>query len=84
MFGTAARAYTLRAEAGLASMTDTLVLCGLAAVALAAVAWTGDRLRRRRRDLDKVGIMPWTPIFFFALLAAIMLLGLAAREWIAG
>ena len=65
------------------SPTETLAIFGFSAVVIAAIAWTGDRRRFRRRDLDKVGFMPWTPIFFVALLFAIVLLGLASRMWFA-
>ena len=53
------------------------------AVVLAAVAWVADGRRMRRRDPDAVGFMPWTGIFFAALLIAVVLTGLAAREWFA-
>jgi len=56
------------------------VLGGLCAV-LAGVAWVADRRRHHRADLDRVGFMPWTAIFFWALMAAVLLLGLAARAW---
>ncbi len=56
------------------------VFGGLAAL-LAAIAWVADRLRVRRSDPDKVGFMPWTGLFFWALLAACTLLGLAAKAW---
>jgi hypothetical protein len=56
---------------------------GLAAL-LALVAWLGDRRRMRRTRPDAVGFMPWTALFFWALLAAVVLLGLGAREWAAG
>ncbi|WP_240530047.1 hypothetical protein [Novosphingobium sp. PC22D] len=49
---------------------------------MALLAWTGDHRRMRRTDLDRVGFMPWTPIFFVSLIGALILLGLAAREWI--
>ena len=62
----------------------TLAAAGAAAVALAALAWAGDRRRMRRRDPDAVGFMPWTAVFFWSLLAACVLLGLALREWLAG
>jgi len=57
---------------------------GSIAVAVAAIAWLGDARRMRRKNPDKVGFMPWTGIFFMALLCAIMLLGLAGRAWLAG
>lgn len=59
------------------------IAAGVAAV-LAVVAWVADIRRMRRRDPDAVGFMPWTGIFFIALLAAVMLTGLAAREWFGG
>ena len=58
-------------------------VAGAVAVGLAVVAWLGDRRRMRRSNPDDVGFMPWTGIFFVALLAACVLLGLAAREWLA-
>ena len=57
-------------------------LLGALAAALAVLAWIADRRRMRRRDPDKVGFMPWTGLFFWALLAACTLLGLAAKEWL--
>jgi hypothetical protein len=66
------------------SAPELLAVGGFSAVVIAAIAWHGDRRRFRRKHLDRVGIMPWTPIFFVAILFAIMLLGLAARAWLAG
>ena len=54
---------------------------GAIAVAIALIAWLGDRRRMRRSDPDAVGFMPWRDVFFWALLAACILLGLAAKEW---
>ena len=62
----------------------TMRAIGLAAALIAALAWWGDRRRVRRRDLDAVGWMPWTPVFFVALLVAVVSLGLAAKAWVAG
>jgi len=63
-------------------LTEMLAIAGLSAAVVAAIAWNGDRRRFRRSNLDKVGFMPWTLIFFVALLAAIFLLGVAARAWL--
>lgn len=61
-----------------------LAFGGALAVAVAMLAWAGDRRRMRRSDLDAVGMVPWTALFFWALFAACVLLGLAGREWLAG
>lgn len=57
---------------------------GAIAVAVAALAWLADRRRMRRSDPDAVGFMPWTSVFFWAVLVALVTLGLAIREWLAG
>lgn len=54
------------------------------ALVLALAGWLGDRRRMRRSEPDAVGFMPWRDVAFWATLAACVLLGLAAREWIAG
>jgi hypothetical protein len=54
---------------------ETFAALGLAATLLAALAWWGDRRRLRRENLDAVGWVPWTPVFFVALLVAIVALG---------
>lgn len=67
-------------------LTDfsTMRAIGLAAASIAALAWWGDRRRVRRSNLDAVGWMPWTPVFFLALMVAVIALGLAAKAWVAG
>lgn len=67
-------------------MEDYRIVLGMAglAIAVALAAWLADRRRMRRSDPDAVGFMPWTSVFFWAMFAAVLLLGLAAREWIAG
>lgn len=64
--------------------TRVLAIVGSLAALTAACAWIGDRRRMKRRHVDRVGFMPWTGIFFWSLLAAVLLLGLSARAWIGG
>ena len=63
---------------------STMRAIGIAAALIAALAWWGDRRRVRRGNLDAVGWMPWTPVFFAALMVAVVSLGLAAKAWLAG
>lgn len=60
-----------------------LPLGGAAALLLAGLAWWGDCRRARRADLDRVGLMPWTGLFFWALLLAAILLAGALELWLA-
>lgn len=59
-------------------------LIGAIALMVALTAVWADHRRFRRTNLDAVGFMPWTTIYLIAFLAAIVLLGLAVREWFAG
>ena len=63
---------------------EWLTIAGLGAAILAAFAWWRDRRRMRRSDLDAVGLMPWTALFFWSTLAAVALLGTAAKAWLSG
>ncbi|MGE4303231.1 MAG: hypothetical protein AB7E24_04280 [Novosphingobium sp.] len=66
-------------------MTHTdriMAIAGAVAAALAVLAWVQDRRRLRRSNLDRVGFMPWTPIFFWSLMAAILLLGLSGPAFL--
>lgn len=61
-----------------------LLLGGAAALVAALLAWWGDRRRARRTDLDRVGLTPWTGLFFWSVLAAAILLAAALEVWLAG
>ena len=63
---------------------STMRALGIVAATIAALAWWGDRRRIRRSNLDAVGWVPWTPVFFVALMVAVVSLGLAAKDWVAG
>lgn len=65
-------------------LTSPMMIAGGLAALVALAAWMGDRRRMRRRELDRVGFMPWTPIFFWSLLAAVLLLGLGGRALLGG
>lgn len=56
---------------------------GALALAVALISVWAERRRMRRTNLDAVGFMPWTVIYLIAFLTAVILLGLAAREWFA-
>ena len=57
----------------------TLWTTSAALTALAALAVLAEHRRARRRDLDKVGIMPWNLIQYLAFLAAILVAALAFK-----
>jgi hypothetical protein len=61
-----------------------LLLAGLAAVALALIAWLADRRRARRADPDAVGFMPWTSLFFWAAFVGFLLLVAAGKAGFGG
>lgn len=61
-----------------------LTASGVAALLLAGLAWWGDHRRMRRSQPDAVGFMPWTAVFFWAMLAACIICGLAVKVWLAG
>ncbi|QDK32351.1 hypothetical protein [Sphingomonas sp. IC081] len=65
-------------------MIDTdlvMAIAGLVCAFVAAAAWIGDHRRMKRRDLDRVGFMPWTALFFIGLMGAVLLLGISAKDW---
>ena len=52
-----------------------MAVAGGVAALVALVAWVGDLRRMRRSQLDRVGFMPWTGLFFWSLMVAVVLLG---------
>jgi uncharacterized membrane protein len=62
-----------------AQLTSAAIL----SLVLAAYAWLADRRGLRRRNLERVSLVPWVTVFFLALIAAILIGGLAIREWFA-
>ena len=61
-----------------------LLLPGLAALALALAGWRGERRRKARSDPDAVSWVPWMGLTFWSSFAAMLLLGLALKAWLAG
>jgi hypothetical protein len=60
--------------------TDQILWAAAGALfALAAVATLAEHRRRRRRDLDKVGLMPWNFIQVIAFMGAFVALALALK-----
>lgn len=51
---------------------------------LAVLALVADWRRARRRDIDRVGCMPWTPIFLAAAVIGVGLLLVAVKGWVSG
>jgi hypothetical protein len=60
---------------------ETFAVAGALAAAVAALAWIAERRRLHRADLDRVGWVPWTGVFFAALLGAVMLFAVAIKLW---
>ena len=59
-----------------------LTLLGVSAALIATLAWWGDWRRRHRHEVDAVGWMPWTSVFFCAAFLAVVLGVLGAKEWL--
>ncbi len=61
-----------------------LAMIAAAALALAGFAWWRDHRRRHRSEPDAVGPVPWTSVFFFAMLVGVVSLSTAVKLWLAG
>lgn len=58
-------------------------IIAVAGLLVAAMALLADRRRMKRKAPDRVGWVPWTPVFFVALMVAVVTGGLALKTWIA-
>jgi len=68
---------TLLRHLAFASDAEWLALAGVVLALIAALAFLADWLALRRRDIDRVSLMPWTTIAMLCLIAAAGLLSLA-------
>ena len=67
-----------------ASDATLLALWAGAFALLALWAMFADHRRARRRDIDRVGCMPWTVVFLLAAMRAAGLGSMALKGWLAG
>ena len=67
-----------------ASDATRLALMGLGCWTVAGLCLFAERRRNRRRDLDRVGFMPWTTLFVLASVVGGGLLALSLPVVIAG
>lgn len=67
-----------------ASEADLVALSGAGLVLVAFVALAADRLRFKRKHLDRVGWVPWTGLFLIAFVAGTALIALALPKALAG
>ena len=59
-------------------------LLALIAVGLALAGWRGERRRKARSDPDAVSWVPWMGLTFWSSFAALLLLGITLKVWLAG
>ena len=64
-----------------ASEATIFGLWGGALLALSVLAMLGDLRRRRRRDINAVGWMPWRDVSALTAFAGLVLLAMAAHAW---
>ena len=67
-----------------ASDATILALIAGGVLAISALAAWRDVRRRRRRNIDAVGIMPWRDIAAISSIAGMVLLAMAVMGWIKG
>ncbi|MFC3097250.1 hypothetical protein [Alteraurantiacibacter palmitatis] len=67
-----------------ASEATEVGLWAAAFLLLAAIALLADWRRARRRDIDRVGCVPWTPVFLASATIGAGLLLVAIKGWLGG
>lgn len=61
------------------TLSGQLVLTGVALAALALFSGVMDHRHTRRKDLDRIGLMPWGRLSVLLLFGAIVTLAIALR-----
>ena len=67
-----------------ASDATRYVMVGAALLAVSALAMWRDRRRAKRRDMDRVGIMPWRDIAALTTMGGLIVLAFGLMGWIRG
>ena len=67
-----------------ASDATMFALWGGAFLLLSALAVWGDRRHANRRDVDKVGVMPWRDIAALSTFIGLALMSFAVVGWVSG
>ncbi|MEO9463476.1 MAG: hypothetical protein ABJ242_12170 [Marinomonas sp.] len=67
-----------------ATEAEMVALSGAGFLLLAGVALLADKLRSKRKDINRVGFMPWTAIFMGSMIIGGGLLALALPRVIGG
>jgi hypothetical protein len=65
-----------------ASDATLAALAGGSLLLVSLAAWLGEHRRRRRRNIDAVGLMPWRDIAALSLFAGLILLAMAVTGWL--
>ncbi len=67
-----------------ASDATIVALCAAGLLVVSCLASLGEYRRARRKQVDRVGWMPWRDISIITLFAGLVLLGFAIIGWLKG